>query len=103
MEAGGDELVIGRFRQQVTRDLLDGELIKRLVAVEGLHHPVAVGPHLARFVKVQAMRVTVARGIQPVAGTVLAVSGRFHEFIGKRAELNVREFFRRGVTLHQIR
>ena len=46
-----------------------------MFAVEGVDHPVAVGPHLAVVVEVQAVRVAVAGGVEPVAGHVLAVAG----------------------------
>ena len=43
-----------------------------MVAVEGVDHPVAVRPHLAVVVEVDAVRVGVAGRIEPVAGAVLA-------------------------------
>ena len=52
---------------------------KRQVAVERLDDPVAIGPHLAVVVEVQAVRVGVARGIEPVAGAMLALVRRGHE------------------------
>src|SRR5256885_10596096 len=36
VEAGGDPLLSGRARQQVAGQLLDGELVERQVAVEGV-------------------------------------------------------------------
>ena len=74
MEAGGDQLVHRRARQQVARDLLERETVEGQVAVEGVDHPVAVGPHLAVVVDVDAMRVGIASGVQPVASAVLPVA-----------------------------
>ena len=76
LEAGGDQLVESRLRQQVAGDLVDGELVERLVPVERLDRPVAVGVHLSVVVDVDAVGVAVARGVQPVAGAVFAPVGR---------------------------
>ena len=45
---------------------------KGMLRVEGLDHPVAVGPHLAVVVDVDAVRVGVAGRVEPVAGAVFA-------------------------------
>ena len=76
-------------------ELLDGELIERLVAVERLHDPVAVGPDGADVVEMEAVGVGVAHGVEPVAAEVLAVAGR-----GKQT---VDDFFVdvRRVVLHE--
>ena len=60
----------------VAGELLGQEAVVRLVGVEGAHHPVAVRPHLAVVVQVQAVGVAVAGGVQPEAGLVLAVARR---------------------------
>ena len=73
LETGGDTLFFGWVRKQIASELLDGELIERLVTVERLHDPVAVGPHLTIGVEVQAMRIGVAGGVEPVTGAVFAV------------------------------
>ena len=72
LEPGGDELIQARLGQQVAGELLHGELVERLVPVEGPDHPVAVGIHLSVVVDVDPVRVAVARRVEPVAGTVLA-------------------------------
>ena len=76
LKAGGDPLVERAVRQQVAGELLDGELVERQIAVERVDHPIAIGPHLAVVVEVDAVRVAVARGVQPVAGAVFAVVRR---------------------------
>ena len=73
-EAGGDPLVAGGLRQQVSGNLLAREPIERLVAVEGADHPVAVGPDAAVVVEVIAVGVRVADGIEPVSRAMLAVA-----------------------------
>ncbi len=65
-------LVERRVRQQVAGELLDGELVERQVLVEGLDHPVAVRPHLAVVVEVDAVRVGVAGDVEPVPAAMLA-------------------------------
>ena len=72
LEPGGDQLVESRLRQQVAGDLVEREVVERLVPVERLDHPVAVGVHLAVVVDVDAVGVAVAGRVQPVAGSVLA-------------------------------
>ena len=89
LETGRDQLRLRRIRQQVAGDLLDRELVERLVRVEGFDHPVAVGPHLARVVEVQAVGVGVARGIEPIAGAVLAVRRRRHQLVHQGADLRI--------------
>ena len=71
MEARGDQLIHRRVRQQVARDLLDGELIERKVPVEGVDHPIAVRPHFAVVVDMNAVRVRVPGVVQPIARPVL--------------------------------
>ena len=90
MEPGGDLLRRGGVRQHVAGDLLDGELVKGLVRVERLDHPVAVLPDDARVVFFVAVRVRVTGGVQPPTRPVLAVLGRgqqpLHELpVGIRA------------------
>ena len=99
LEAGRDALVLGRVREQVAGELLDGELVERLVTVEGLHDPVAVRPHLAVGVEVQAVRVGIAGGVEPVAGAVFAVGRKGHQFVDERGELRVAEA---GAVLGQM-
>ena len=79
MKSRGDQLLTCGLRQQISRDLLQGEGIKAHVPIEGTHHPVAVGPHLAIRVVVDAMGVAVACGIQPVAASMLTPLLRVHE------------------------
>ena len=75
IERGGDLLRKSRTWQKITADLLDGELIKRHVRVEGVDHPVAPAPHPSLTVALVAARVRVTRGIQPADGHALAEAG----------------------------
>ena len=79
MEAGGDELLRGRVGQQVAGQLVHRELVEGQVPVEGPDDPVAVGPHLAVVVDMQAVGVAVAGRIEPVAAPVLPVGRGPHE------------------------
>ena len=81
VEPGGDLLLFAGPGQQVPGDLLHGEPVEGQVAIEGPDDPIAVGPHLAVVVEVQAVRVGVAGGIEPIAGAVLTPLGRVHEAI----------------------
>ena len=82
MKAGGDLLLHRRLRQQVARELLDGELIERLIAVKGIDDPVAIevgpGPDAIDLIA-RAVRVT--RQVEPVAAPALAkMRRRQHRF-----------------------
>ena len=76
VEAGGDLLFHRGIRKQIPGELLDGETVEGEIAVESLDHPVAVGPHLAVVVDVNAVRVGVARCVEPVAGAMFTVARR---------------------------
>ena len=43
-KAGSDPLLQRGIRQQVARELLNRESVERHVVVEGLDHPIAIGP-----------------------------------------------------------
>ena len=72
VEAGADLLLERRVRQQVAGQVFDRELIERHVRVERLDHPIAVRPHLAEVVDVDAVRVGVAGRVEPVPAAMLA-------------------------------
>ena len=76
VEAGRGQLIVRWHRQQIAGELLDREAVVRQVLVECLDHPVAILPHLAFVVEVQAVRVGVAGQIEPVAGHLLAKARR---------------------------
>ena len=44
MNRGGGDLLRGCIGKQIPRELFDGELIVRQVAVEGVDHPIAIRP-----------------------------------------------------------
>ena len=67
VEAGGDDLSRGGIRQEVAGDLLQRELIEGHVRVQGVDHPVAVGPDLAEVIALKAVGVRVACEVQPRA------------------------------------
>ena len=72
-EAGGDLLLLGGVRQHVTRNLLEGELVERHVAIQCLDDPVAIRPHGAARVFFVAVGVCVPRQIQPHTSPAFAV------------------------------
>jgi hypothetical protein len=75
----GDALVEGGFFEQIAGELLGEEAVVGQVVVEGLHHPVAPAPHGAFRVVVKAVRVGVARDVEPVDGHAFAKAGRGQE------------------------
>ena len=81
MEGRGHDLVTGRIGQEVAGKLLDREGVKRLVVVEGLDDPVAIGPHRALGVALEAVGVGVAGEVQPLHRHVLAVVRRSEETV----------------------
>ena len=99
MEGGGDDLVFGRIRQQVSGQLFDRELVERLVLVEGLDHPVAISPDDASRVARVAGAVGITGEVEPLAGPVFAIGGLGEEVrddFGVRGLGQPRDFFRRG-------
>jgi hypothetical protein len=79
-ERGETRVVLGEVGQAVGRELLDDELVVRLVGVEGVDDVIAVGPgaveRLDGAVALQPLGVGVAGGVEPVAGPALAVMRR---------------------------
>ena len=80
VERRGDQLVLGRVRQQVACELFDGEAVVGLVGVERADDPVAVRPDAAARVARVAGAVGIAREVEPAAGPVLA-EGRLREVV----------------------
>ena len=75
-KTGGNNLILRCVRKLVARELLGDELIVRQVAVECVHHPVAIERHVARLVFLEAVRVRITRRIEPLAAPLLAVMRR---------------------------
>ena len=68
-------------RAEVAGELVDGELVERHVAVQGVDDPVAVLPDRARGVDAVAVRVGVAGQVEPGPRPALAVMGRGEQAI----------------------
>ena len=90
VKARRDFLIERRAGQHVSRDLLDGELIERLVRIERVDDPVAIRPDAARAILFVAIRVGVARQVEPLAGPALAIAGRSEQLVGERFHCGVR-------------
>ena len=65
METRGENLLGLRVREQVTGELLDGELVEGHVRVERIDHPVAPRPIAASRVGLKAISIAVARAVEP--------------------------------------
>jgi hypothetical protein len=76
VEAGRDAAFFARVGQQVAGELQLAEAIERHVAVERVDDPVAILPHRARRVEVEAVGVGVAREVEPRRGPAFAVVRR---------------------------
>lgn len=63
LESGGDELLGGGIGEEISSDLVGGELVEREVVVEGGDDPIAVGPHFAIVIEVHAMGVGITSGV----------------------------------------
>ena len=83
--AGTNLLIHRRLGQQVARNLFGGELVERLVGVKGVDDPLAVFPQAALGIDVVAVRIRVARRVEPVPRRVLAIT--------RRGEQTVHDFF----------
>ena len=76
LEAGRELLLGGRVRQEVAGELFERELVVRDVAVEGLDDPVAPRPVAAGGVRLEAVGVRIAGGVEPPHGHTLAIMRR---------------------------
>ena len=81
IEAAGDFLVERVVGQQIAGELLDGELVERLVAIEGVDDPIAIRPHLAVIIEVNAVGIGVTRGVEPITGAMFAVLRRVEQAV----------------------
>ena len=86
-EAEGSEacVVLSQVRQTVGGELLDDELVVRLIGIERVDDVVAIGPGsiegLDGAITLQALRVRITGGIEPVASPALAVVGRSEQTV----------------------
>ena len=92
--------------EKVACDLFDGELIEGHVLAECFDDQVAVWPDRAIVVDVNAVRVGVTGGVEPMASKVLGVSLGFEKLFGSGLDrsgeiiggefLELFDFLRRG-------
>jgi len=75
-EGGGEFLVAGGVWQKVAGELLTDKLVERQVVIEGLDHPIAVGPGVHVHVGLIAKGVGVTRDIKPRRRHALAETWR---------------------------
>ncbi len=73
LESRGDKLVQSGIREKVSRKLPDRKIVVGNILVECTYHPVAIRVHLPVVVKVEAVSVSVASRIQPVASAMLSI------------------------------
>jgi hypothetical protein len=81
MEAAGDQLIDGRIRQHVARDLFDREAVERHVLIQRVDDPVAILPHHPREILFEALRVGIARQIEPRPRPPFAIMRRREQSI----------------------
>src|SRR5262245_9380855 len=73
MKPRGYTLFDGSLRQQITRELVARESVERLVAVDGVNHPVSPPPRVRPIeILLVTIRIRVARQIQPVTGPLFS-------------------------------
>ena len=75
LEAGRELLLGGRIREEVAGELFEGELVVRSVTVEGFDDPVTPRPVVASRIRLEAVGVRIAGGVEPPHGHALAVVG----------------------------
>ena len=81
VEAGGNALGRGGVGQQITGDLLDDKLVKGHISIEGVNHPVTVGPAIAKLVGLETIAIGVARQIQPRTCPALSITRRGQQLV----------------------
>ena len=108
-EAGRDDLVLRRFRQQVTGELFDHELVVRQVSIQRVDDVVAIKRDLPRLVLFKAVRVGIPRRVEPVPSPTLTVVRRFEQpldlfFVGVRCRIRQKriDLINRGRQPNQI-
>ena len=79
IEAGRDQLLGRRVRQQVAGELLDGELVERFVAVERVDDVIAVRENALALIAVVSDRVGEPCQIEPGNGHSFTVMGRLEQ------------------------
>ncbi len=72
VKASRDLFSKSAIRQKVPGNLLDGELVKRLVGVDGVDDPVAIDPHVTGAVRSVARGVSVTGEVEPVLSETLS-------------------------------
>ena len=76
MKRAGDGLLHARVGQLIAGDLLDRELIERLVTIDRPDHPIAITPHAAGRVGFVTAAVGIAGQVEPMPPPPLAEMGR---------------------------
>src|SRR2546426_4484992 len=77
VEGSGGHAVVGWVIELVGGELLDDELVVRLVVIQGLDHVIAIAPCCRQIaIVLEARAVGVANDVQPVSSPTLAVMGR---------------------------
>ena len=94
----GRELLLGRgIRQEIARELLEGELVVRNITVERFDDPVAPRPVGARGVGLESIGVRITRSIEPPHSHAFAVVRR-----GEQAIDGLLVGLRRGVRQERL-
>ena len=75
VESCGNDLILRRLGPQVPGKLINCELVKGLIPIEGRNDPVAPGPHLSGRIHLKAVTVCIASEVQPLLGHAFAVVG----------------------------
>ena len=91
IETTGDNLLIGGTRDQVSRQHLPGELIKRHVVIQGMNQPIPPGPHGSGRVILKSIGIGVSSSLQPIPCHPFSVPGRLEESIN-RFFVSIRRF-----------
>ena len=86
VKSGGENLIVGRFGQEVAGELRGDELVEGKVVVERFDDPIAPRPHLALAIHLEAVAVGVARDVQPVHGHAFAEVRRGEEAVNEVAD-----------------
>ena len=94
----GRELLLGRgIRQEIARELLEGELVVRNITVERFDDPVAPRPVGARGVGLESIGVRITRSIEPPHSHAFAVVRR-----GEQAIDGLLVGLRRGIRQERL-
>ena len=103
VETRGDALGQSGLRQEIAGQLINGELVEWLIAIESIDHPLAVRPNGPSQVYLIAVGIGVPRQIKPASGHVFPVVRRRQQTVDEVLVGPGRGVCNKGLNLGRFR